>query len=110
LNSWGFFLSNADLAINFILNLNPSQLAAGTELSSTIFNEWTMLQLDSKSLPRDKSPPSISQVISVDNRPFEEKYKYWNYGPENLTPQDIIELLSEYKRLALVEHKLVHKN
>jgi len=42
-------------------------------------------------------------VSLIDDTPFPERYKFWYYSADEITQDDIPELLAEYKRLVLVE-------
>lgn len=125
LSSWGYFLTNFHIVIDFINNLNPKQLSTGQELSLGIEDEWVLLKETYSKTPRKSSlnslrrgpttttttttPPSTtndsptSDVSIVDDVPFNQRYKFWNYASDEITPDLIPELLAEYKRLALVE-------
>lgn len=50
-------------------------------------------------LPSSPSP----SVSLIDDTPFPERYKFWYYSADEITQDDIPELLAEYKRLVLVE-------
>jgi len=91
--------------------LDPKYLSTGEEISISAGNEWTLLTTKHSSEKNNSIPPSEEKhvTVSVDNLTFEEKYKFWNCGPEEITKDKIPELLQEYKRLVIVEHDLLTK-
>jgi len=112
LDSWGYFLTNLGIVIDFIKHLDPKYLSTGEEISISAGNEWTLLTRRSSTEKRNSIPPKEEEkheTVSVDNLTFEEKYKFWNCGPEDITKDKIPELLQEYKRLVIVEHDLLTK-
>jgi hypothetical protein len=48
---------------------------------------------------------SVSVFVEA-GQDIPDTYKFWNYCPDDLKPEDIPALLAEYKRLALVEYNL----
>jgi len=115
------------LAVEFINKLNPKYLTTGSEIGLGIEEEWILLNKsqekknDSESnsvvnttqtttaqrtTPTSQSTPhhsNSSSVSLIDDLPFSERYKFWNKTSDEITPDMIPELLSEYKRLALAE-------
>jgi len=121
LASWGYFLTNMGIAIDFINHLDPKYLTTGEEISQSPGNEWTLLtnnqhkpaknttakqnsEPENKKVTKTRENCVPDVVVSIENKTFEERYKFWNVCPEDLKPEDLPELLQEYKRLALAEH------
>ena len=49
--------------------------------------------------------PSTTELIHPES--FEERYPLWTRTAQELEPNDIIQLLQEYKRLALLEYEMI---
>jgi len=116
------------LRIDFINNLNPNHLSTG-QGSLALEQEWILLRENkeeklanaSGNLPpinvtttikKSKSAENVptkptevnnSSINLLDDLPFSQRYKFWNVSADEISRDDIPELLADYKRLVLVE-------
>eukprot|EP01126_Amoeba_proteus_P057321 TRINITY_DN7289_c0_g1_i3.p1 TRINITY_DN7289_c0_g1~~TRINITY_DN7289_c0_g1_i3.p1 ORF type:complete len:395 (+),score=111.95 TRINITY_DN7289_c0_g1_i3:241-1425(+) len=87
--------SNTSTGTNTGTGTGTNNITSTSTSTSTITSTTTTTISTTATLPREN--------LSV-GKPFLEMYKFWNCTPDDLSQKDIVELLAEYKRLALFEH------
>lgn len=100
LSSWGYLFTNLSIAIDYIEKLTPAFL------SPTRLVPAESLQSDWVGVPNQEDEPKPSPSPAATPADLAKEYKYWNYRPSDLKPEDIPILLAEYKRLVMVENTM----
>eukprot|EP01125_Pyxidicula_operculata_P017313 TRINITY_DN6060_c0_g1_i2.p1 TRINITY_DN6060_c0_g1~~TRINITY_DN6060_c0_g1_i2.p1 ORF type:complete len:269 (+),score=37.74 TRINITY_DN6060_c0_g1_i2:82-888(+) len=104
----GYCHTCLSLAVAFLKTMEPKYISMGEEIhAGSLENEWTSIH---ESNPKFDGLGFMS-ASSVDvGDSFEKTYKFFNYSPDQIKSEDIPSLLSEYKRLVLVEYGIKKSN